>query len=251
MSEGDGADTNQEFSVYPFFFSDGKGKKALVRFRESLRKHYSHCGKNTGLTVLDDPYLQLFCYDPDTKLGYCRLYSKNYQGPIFPDPKSLYEVYNCSSQGHLNDIFYYNAPGDPDNGKELTSFLDKIQIVKPSSLPQAVIDVFEAGVKDNKMLAAYPEALEEKRKKKATEQRNNAEKRKRDSLGLQKTNLKTNEAPQTEGDVETGTIADNETTAVSGNVETGNNDDNEKKRPGRPKGSKSVRYFVTYRLKTC
>lgn len=224
---------DQQIKVYQFSFSPEKGKKALVRFRENLRKYYSHCGLTKGLGLRDEPSLQLFCYDPSTDIGYCRLVSSKHEGPMFPSPKKLYETYNCSSQGHLNDIFLYYDPSEEDNGKELTKFLEEYDIIKPTDLGEEAIAAFSKLIEENKLLKAYDDALEEKRQKKAADSKNNAEKKKveskpSDPLAPSPTAALPVTQPKEKEKTEDETVTKN----------VANNGDLTKKKPGRPKGSK-------------
>lgn len=242
--------SDQQLKVYSFTFSQEKGKKALVRFRENLRKYYSHCGLTKGLGLRDEPYLQLFCYDPATDIGYCRLTSSVHDGPMFPSPKKLYETYNCSCQGHLNDIFLFYDPSDEDNGKELTRFLEEYEIIKPSDFSEEAKAAFTKLIEENKLLKAYDDALEEKRQKKAADSKNNAEKKKVEgnNPGASQSlppSLKRNVSP-----ISAATSTNNDSVVSNGegkektdeeNASTkpaGQSEDQAKKKPGRPKGSK-------------
>jgi hypothetical protein len=161
VAEEDDAQT--QLTPYRFSVTVEKGKKALVRFRENLRKLYSACNLNDALWMRDNPVLEVYCYDPETGIGYCRLTSNKHDGPLFESPKQLYETYNCSSQGHPNDVFIYNCEGDEDHGMELSKFLREIEILRPNQFPEEYQKFFQDSVKNNVLLAAYPAALEEKR----------------------------------------------------------------------------------------
>jgi hypothetical protein len=221
VSPGQQQQQSSNVRIYSFTFSTEKGRKALVRFRENMRKYYAHCGLSKGLGIRDEPYLQLFCYDPATGTGYCRLSSTSHEGPVFPSPKKLYETYNCSSQGHINDIFLYHEPTDSDHGMELIKFLETFAITKPDDFPDDVKTVFVNLVEENKLLKAYDEALEVKRQKKAADSKNNAEKRKVLESSHRTTSL----------NVTTGGGADVSATAPLGNetsvVTTNGNEDNQ------------------------
>lgn len=152
-----------QLTPYRFSVTEEKGKKAMVRFRENLRKYYSACNLGDALWMRDNPILEIYCYDPDTGIGYCRLSSNKHDGPIFESPKQLYETYNCSSQGHPNDVFIYCCEGDEDHGMEMSKFLKEIEILKPDQFPEEYQQLFQESVRNNVLLAAYSAALEEKR----------------------------------------------------------------------------------------
>src|SRR5690606_27461533 len=79
-------DANGGIVPYRFTPSPEKGKKALVRFRETLKKYYSSCNLSEGLSLRDNPVLELFCYDVESDVGYCRLASAKHDGPVFQNP---------------------------------------------------------------------------------------------------------------------------------------------------------------------
>ena len=160
---------------YRFSISEEKGKKALVRFRENLRHFYPDCKLTDGLRLNDNPVLELYCYDPKTEIGYCRLSSAKHDGPIFKSPKQLYETYNCSSQGHPNDVFVYSAEGDEDHGKELTAFLKEIEILTPDQFSAEYLELFQDAVRNNVLLNAYPNAIKQKRSAKKETKKEAAE----------------------------------------------------------------------------
>lgn len=220
---------------YQFSISDEKGSKALTRFRENLRNNYPTCGHlRNGLMVRDAPFLQLYCYDPATDKGYCRLSSPKHTGPLFASLKSLYATYNCSSQGHITDVFLYCSDDatDEDNGIELTKFLSECEILHPNAFPVDYVNLFETEVANNPLLAAYDAAIESKRSRKAA---------------IAATQVK----PPTSGAPGGGTIEGGEgkkrVSIDDGGEEEAVDDESaassvaaaDKKKPGRPKGSKS------------
>ena len=83
----------------------GPDRTPQVRFRENLRKYFSDLNLADGLTLKDEPILQLFCYDQDTEIAYCRIFSPKHNGPIFSNVTELYNCYNLSQQGHPQDVF--------------------------------------------------------------------------------------------------------------------------------------------------
>uniref|UniRef100_A0A6C0BNK0 Uncharacterized protein n=1 Tax=viral metagenome TaxID=1070528 RepID=A0A6C0BNK0_9ZZZZ len=156
--------TSGQLTPYRFKISEKKGKKALIRFRENLRRFYPNCPfTDEGLKLNDNPVLELYCYDPKTDIGYCRLASAKHDGPIFKNPKQLYACYNCSNQGNPDDVFVYSAEGDEDDGLELTAFLREIEILTPDQFSEQYLELFQDAVKNNVLLNSYAEAVEKKR----------------------------------------------------------------------------------------
>lgn len=204
----------EDVTPYPFVMSEEKGRKAAVRFRENLRRHYTDLDLSEGLTIKDQPILHLFCYDHDTEIAYCRLWSSKHNGPIFPSVTELYNAYNLSQQGHPQDVFIY-AGTDEDRGQELGAFLKVNQIRTVGELTPAQRKLFEDSVESNPIRIKSRDALDEKKKRKAAE--TNSKKRLHDGTT----------AADHEGGDGTTTPVD-ESSALSNEV---------KKKPGRPKGS--------------
>lgn len=90
---------------------------------------------------------------------------------MFASPKSLYETYNCSSQGHIDNVFVYSAVDetDEDAGRDLAQFLEINEILKPEDFTEEQLQFFKESVANNPLLNAYQEALEKKRTKKAAD----------------------------------------------------------------------------------
>ena len=120
--EPEASEDDTTLAPYPFFLSDEKGKKAAVRFRENFRKYYPQLGLAEGLTLKDKPIMELYCYDHNTHVSYCRIWSKKHDGPFFANVDDLYTHYNLSKQGHPVDVFTY-AGTDEDRNMELGEFL--------------------------------------------------------------------------------------------------------------------------------
>lgn len=262
MSNDDN-DNNGELKIYSFGISSDKGRKALVRFRENLRKYFPQCGYSKGLTIREEPVLQLFYYDSATEIGYCRLYSKQHEGPIFPNPKKLYETYNCSVQGHINEVFHYmGSPDDPDNGMELTKFLEKYDVESDKISPETLKQL-EHMVNSNKLLNTYSDALKEKKKNQESTRKNHAVKRRFEETQNDVAAVSDSSPSAIEENVEPSpsktattdetsatTAAVTATTAATNNERADQADvslnesisdkqeDKKKKKPGRPKGSK-------------
>jgi len=152
-----------QLNPYRFAVTEEKGKKAMVRFRENLRNLYTNCNLNDALWMRDNPMLEIYCYDPNTKIGYCRLISSKHDGPLFESPQQLYETYNCSSQGNCIDVFSYCCEGDEDHGMELTKFLQDIEILRLDQYAEEYQQLFRDLVSRNPLIAAYPTALTQKR----------------------------------------------------------------------------------------
>lgn len=152
-------------SVIPFCFAftEDKGKQALIRFRDNLRKFYPECDYPVGLKVRDQPVIQLFNYEADGSGGYCRLWSDGHHGPVFSSPKQLYETYNCSSQGYPVDTFVFSDVRDDDNGMEMTKFLATLEIRQKSELPGEFVTWADQQISTNPLLAHYTEAVKQKR----------------------------------------------------------------------------------------
>lgn len=202
----DAAD-DEDLVPYPFYLSEDKGKKAAVRFRENLRKYYpASLGLADGLTLRDKPTMELYCFDPDSQISYCRIWSKKHEGPFFANIVDLYTHYNLSKQGHPVDVFTY-AGTDDDRNRELSDFLKRNEINNPKDLTPKQREFFEQAVAANPMIAAYEEAIALKKKHKAEE---------------------TTKKRAAEGSDKATSAPDDEDGSAN------------KKRPGRPKGSRSA-----------
>jgi hypothetical protein len=210
---------------YPFMLSDEKGKKAAVRFRENIRRYYNpDLNLSEGLTIKDQAILQLFSYDQDTDVGFCRIYSKTHDGPMFANVTDLYNTYNLSGQGHPQDVFQY-AGSDDDRGMELGEFLRQNEIRKSSELTPDQLARFEAAVSRNPMKLGFEAAVAAKKKKKAEEM----EAAKKRSEGAAQTSSSTSGGGSGSGGG-----------AGGGSGEEGGDEEDQanKKKPGRPKGTK-------------
>lgn len=228
-SNEDYMDEINQIIPYPFVPTDDKGRKFFVRVRENLRKYYPADlnFKKECLTMSDSPVLHVWCYDPPTPLAngqqkqkeqppaitYCRIYSQLHNGPIFPNFDALYNAYNLSAQGQPEGVFQY-AGEDEDKGRELSEFMTVNQIRSHTEFTPEQTAAFLKAVEENPILANYQKALNDKKKRKAEETAKNAK----------------NKAEASNTDISAG-----------GGGSGGGGDSADKKRPGRPKGSKSDR----------
>ena len=94
--------TRSKIQPYRFTTTDEKGSKALTRFRENLRQNYPDCFHlKDGLSMRDTPFLELYCYDPATENGYCRLHRPFTTAPFSPVSKSCMPLTIAAAKGNL------------------------------------------------------------------------------------------------------------------------------------------------------
>ncbi len=103
-------------------------KAACKRFCENLRERYGEMGLASGLHHKDEPILEVYCYDPDTDAGYCRISSAKHDGPLFASISSLYLHYNLTMDGYQNRFVDFG-------GETVEDILEGYVIATTSGLP--------------------------------------------------------------------------------------------------------------------